>query len=117
MSKSRSNKPGEKHGEVTLVKSSYCPRNLKLVSGKCVPDYKKIQVYDNDERTFDRYTVVTSTDVFSMSHNALAPNGVNMWLGERSTFPNNLRHLGRRLTETEIPNEIKKAIWERLKEG
>ena len=45
-----------------------------------------IKIYDNGGKTFDRYLICIGEDVFSMSHNACSPQGVNMWLGLKSEF-------------------------------
>lgn len=39
-------------------------------------------ILDNNGETFDRYTVIVKDAVFTMSENALSPNGVNMFSGE-----------------------------------
>jgi len=110
-------KPGNKNkcGKTTLARTSYCPPDMKLVAGECLPDFNKIIIYDNEGRTADRYTVLTSEDVFSMSSDALMPNGVNMYVGARSEYSGKLRYLGRRLRKNEIPAIIKEAVKRRLK--
>ena len=40
-----------------------------------------IKIYDNDGITFDRYTIIIDDDVYTMSHNALSPQGYNQYMG------------------------------------
>ena len=99
---------------VTLAKTSYCPYGANLVAGRCEPDFHIIQVYDNLGKTADRYTVVTASNVYSMSRDVSSPNGVNMWIGSRDEFSRDLSYLGRRLHPKNIPDMIKEAIRRRL---
>ena len=54
---------------------------------------KKLLVYDNEGRTFDRYTVIfPNGDVYGMSENSTSPQGFNQFLGNM----NEEIHLGNR---------------------
>ena len=39
----------------------------------------KLRIFDNNGKTADRYTVIIDDDVFTMSTDCNAPNGVNMY--------------------------------------
>ena len=41
----------------------------------------KIKVLDN-QRTFDRYTIILDDDVYIMSENPMSPDGINMYVGK-----------------------------------
>ena len=38
-------------------------------------------VYDNGGETVDRYTIIIGNDVYTMSQNAMSPNGFNQYAG------------------------------------
>jgi hypothetical protein len=46
-----------------------------------------IKVQDNGGETFDQYTVTLDRYVFTMSHNANSPQGVNQFAGEKGYVP------------------------------
>ena len=76
----------------------------------------KIEVYDNGGETFDRYTVVIGCNVYSMSANALSPQGVNqlaLVLKERELV--GWANLGKKLYD--IPGTIKEAVAERCRDA
>ncbi len=81
---------------------------------------QKVVVYDNDGKTFDRYTVFITyatgeTIAFGMSDNPMSPNGFNQYVGEvpREISPG--KHQGKKLSR--IPKEIEKAVKVRMKES
>ncbi len=92
---------------------------------------QKVVVYDNDGKTFDRYTVFITyatgeTFAFGMSVNPKVitsgplvgqeyPNGFNQFVGEvpREISPG--KHQGKKLSR--IPKEIEKAVKVRMKES
>ena len=70
-----------------------------------------ITVQDNGGKTFDRYTVTIAFYVFTMSHNANSPQGVNLLAGEKGYLPP--------CTDPEIkpedwPEGLKKGIESRI---
>lgn len=73
----------------------------------------KIVVYDNEGKSFDRYTVLYDDSVFTMSKNATSPQGVNLYCGGRDEYPKDLTHLGKIVELDSLPEEVKKAIDER----
>ena len=40
-----------------------------------------LKVWDNEGKSFDRYTVRIRNDYFGMSHNATSPQGFNQYIG------------------------------------
>jgi len=79
---------------------------------------KGISVYDNGGKTADRYTVVIGTDVYGMSDNATAPNGVNMYVGEIGTdvHPDFIKSM-KKVKVNSLPQAVQKAIKQRMKMG
>jgi hypothetical protein len=73
---------------------------------------KNVQVYDNDDKTFDRYSVMFGNDLVGMSHNPLSPQGLNQYGG---TVTGDLSPLGKELDWEDVPEEIKDAIRIRLR--
>ena len=47
-----------------------------------------LKVYDNGDKTVDRYTIIINNDVFAMSSDANMPNGVNMCISSRGSYIN-----------------------------
>ena len=68
----------------------------------------KIDIYDNQGKTFDRYTIFIGRDVFGMSANPLSPLGFNQYVGDYPEQIQKGKHLGKRLNT--IPKELEKAI-------
>ena len=75
-----------------------------------------IVVYDNGGKSCDRYTVICDENVFGMSKNPTSPQGVNLYIGERNEFPNDLSHLGKQVDINSLPDEVQKAIQDRCKD-
>jgi len=78
----------------------------------------KTEVYDARQGgifpdAFDRYTVIFTDQgnqsVYTMSHNAMSPQGVNMYMGWRV----NRRALGKRIPIKVAPEEVQKTIKQR----
>lgn len=68
-----------------------------------------IEIYDNEGKTFDRYTVIIDGDVFGMSENPLSPQGFNQYSGKLHELPM-ARNNGERITLESLPDEVQKAI-------
>jgi hypothetical protein len=80
-----------------------------------------VDVWDNGGETADRYTVIIGDDVFAMSDNATAPNGVNMYITTLSIIPSiRERELDYLLSGTEqcypheLPDAVNNAINQRI---
>lgn len=80
-----------------------------------------IKALDNGGTTADRYTIIVDRDVFTMSSDALMPNGVNMYLMELDHRPDvrsreiaNLRDGSVWITYEMLPDQVKTAIDRRL---
>ena len=69
-----------------------------------------VVVYDNKGETFDRFTVVIGSSVFTMSDNPTSPHGVNMYVGELSEL--DVSSFGSKLSF--IPEKIKNAVLGRI---
>lgn len=69
---------------------------------------KRVEVYDNDGETWDRYTVIIDGDVFGMSENALSPQGFNQWSGSLKDLPG--ARQGERITLESLPEDVQTAI-------
>jgi hypothetical protein len=72
----------------------------------------KIKIFDNFGQTFDRYTVLIDDDLYTMSYNALAPNGMNQYMGKVANFyePEGEEEIA----FSDLPKYVKKAICNRL---
>jgi hypothetical protein len=46
----------------------------------------KVRAYDNDGRTFDRYTIIINKNVYLMSHNPTSAQGVCMYYGRSDSL-------------------------------
>ena len=66
---------------------------------------KSIKVFDNG----NDFTVVIGKNVYEMNDEAMMPNGVNIFLGEISEFPD--KNFGKKVKT--IPDQVKRAIKER----
>jgi len=72
---------------------------------------KSTVVFDNNGKSYDRYTVFTPDDsVFGMSEDA---KGFNQYIGDKSEIPMG-KHLGKKLTS--VPQGIRMAVLNRMKE-
>ena len=47
----------------------------------------KARIYDNGGRTADRYIVIIGNDVYTMSDDAMMPNGFNQYAGHNISCP------------------------------
>lgn len=78
----------------------------------------QISVYDN-ERSFDRYTVVLEVgllvDFYGMSANAKHSQGFNQYLGSNHEGLKKGKHLGKNIGWDGAPYEVKLAIIDILK--
>lgn len=71
----------------------------------------EIKVFDNEGKTADRYTVVIDKDVYNMSIDATAPNGVNMYVGKLGEdYDENFFNEQLKGTETEFYNLPRKVL-------
>ena len=78
---------------------------------------KDIKVFDNQGRTFDRYTVVIGKNVFTMSKNTTSPQGFNQYAGELGKDINlDILQKGELVKYLSLPKDVQKAIQDRLKE-
>ena len=57
-------------------------------SMQSITNMKNIRIFDNKDKTADRYTVVVDTDVFLMSTDPQGYMGINMYAGETNTEDN-----------------------------
>jgi len=78
---------------------------------------KTIRVFDVGEKYMDRYQVYVRAsggnwNMFTMSRNALSPQGVNQYAGTDRPMWNELA--GVELKANELPDEVQKAIQERI---
>ena len=81
----------------------------------------KITAFDND-KTWDRYTIVIDDQVFGMSANANSPQGFNQWSGElaeltavRDAMTGHFdKNIGKEIAVADLPLEVRLAIGSRL---
>ena len=73
-----------------------------------------IKVYDNDGKTFDRYTVVIDGSVYSMSHNATSPQGVDQYAGELKDLSGIKGKDDKEVPYDSLPKSVKDAIRDRM---
>lgn len=72
---------------------------------------------DTTGKFFDKYTVVIDKEVYSMSENALSPQGVNQYCGGVELCKDFANSRGfKRIKMQSLSNEVKRAIRERIKE-
>jgi hypothetical protein len=76
----------------------------------------RIRIFDNEGKTIDRYTVQIEQDVYGMSYNPLSYQGINLYSftlkkGER------LGNVGKEINFDDLPEEVQKAVKERMKSG
>ena len=70
------------------------------------------EVYDNKGKTLDRYTVIINKAVFTMSLHPLSSQGVNQFAGIVRQLDR--ASLGKKVDFKQLPQEIKRAIIERM---
>lgn len=70
------------------------------------------KVYDMGEDALDRFTVVISDDVYSMSHDPISPSGYNLWIGNLSEYA--VANFGKEVPMDSLPDSVKIAIEDRL---
>jgi len=75
------------------------------------------KIFDNGGKTIDRYTILTepfyngkSCDSFGMSDDPKSPLGFNQYCGDVYQGA----ELGKEITFDKLPDEVQKAIIERL---
>jgi hypothetical protein len=68
-----------------------------------------VKVYDNGGATYDRYTVIIKTDTYTMSDNALSPQGFNQYCGSNLPLPPN-----RPVKLSSLPEQVQRAIALRI---
>jgi hypothetical protein len=72
---------------------------------------------DTTGKFFDKYTIVIDKEVYSMSENALSPQGVNQYCGGVELCKDFAHSRGfKRVRIQNLSDEVKKAIRERIKE-
>ena len=72
-----------------------------------------IKAYDSGPEFAVRYTIVIGSSVFTMSHNADQPNGVNLYAGELAFRQKHYMGL-KELVLGELPKGVLIAIIHRL---
>lgn len=72
-----------------------------------------IIILDNGGKTADRYTIVTEDAVYCMSDNPNSPDGINQFNCTRAEWIGKLDSEVE-LSYDEVPDEVKKAILDRL---
>jgi hypothetical protein len=78
-----------------------------------------IRIFDNKGETMDRYTVVIDESYYSMSENALSPDGFNQYGGQRIDLEDKSGYIRNDLEKTEVenveklPKQVKQAIAHR----
>lgn len=80
-----------------------------------IAQQSNVRIFDNGGQTADRYTVIIGDSVFTMSENAMWPQGVNMYAGEVSELPGAMD--GTEISLEEVPEEVKRAIDQRQKQA
>ena len=74
----------------------------------------KVTIYDDDGRTFDRYTVICKDgSVYGMSHDPFYPQGFCQYCGDLKNFKHGLTHTGKLVKFTDLPKDVKLAIRQR----
>lgn len=66
----------------------------------------RCKYYDNGGATFDRYTVIMDGSAYTMSHNALSPQGVNMYCCQAGEMV----MTGREVKFADLPTEVQRAV-------
>lgn len=66
-------------------------------------------IYDNGGKSADRYTLIDEDgDMYGIG------NSVNMYIGNRSEYPSDLSHLGKKVQYEDLDSDIQKEIDKRL---
>ena len=66
-------------------------------------------IYDNGGKSADRYTLIDEDgDMYGIG------NSVNMYIGNRSEYPSDLSHLGKKVKYEDLDSDIQKEIDKRL---
>jgi len=73
---------------------------------------KRARVYLTDEDVMDRWTIVIGGEVFTMSDNATAPNGVNQYMGTVREV--DFSRIGIRVNIAKLPYQMLLGIKSRL---
>jgi hypothetical protein len=76
---------------------------------------KYARIYDNGGKTADRYLVRLYGSVYTMSDDALMPNGVNMYFGEEHEFDRPWSRFGKKVSVKDLPDAVRIAICRRAK--
>lgn len=72
----------------------------------------KIIAYDNQGKTFDRYTVIfPNNDIYAMSHNPGSPQGVCMYCRTQIDI-SYLKTHSARIAIRDLPNQVQSQIKE-----
>lgn len=73
------------------------------------------KLFDNGGKTWDRYTLVVNSELFGFSENPSSPQGFNQYGGKLQLLGDS-RHwgLGREVKIESVPEEVQKAIFERI---
>ena len=74
--------------------------------------YKNLEVYDNQDKTIDRYTVIIENAVFGMSIDQ-SPQGFNQYCCETHEL-GGTESIGKRVELNDLPKSILVAIIERM---
>ena len=89
---------------------------------------KILGVFDNDGKTFDRYTVVTEYfsispvsgkkyyDAIGMSHNPNSPQGFSQWGSCSFNSDGENKHLGKEIKFEELPEIVQEHFHMRTEE-
>ena len=70
-----------------------------------------IKIFENERNYADKYTVMIEGSIYAMSEHPSSPQGVNMYCGEIS---NGYKADGEEVEINDIPEEVKRAILERI---
>ena len=78
---------------------------------------KELQIFDNGNKTADRYTVIIDGSVYGMSDDPLSPQGVNMYCCEENELNFDSEFLGKDITDRylHLPHKVFVAIHRRVK--
>jgi len=72
----------------------------------------QIKVYDNNGVSFDRYLIFIDNEAYTMSRNALSPQGVNQYLGKKHEIV--IPKEDKLMSFNSLPNDVKEAIQQRI---
>lgn len=79
---------------------------------------RHLYIFDNGGETIDRYTVLIGDGVYTMSHNALSPQGVNQFCCTREELDcKSLQDTCTRVQFQDVPTAVQDAILDRAKGG